>query len=186
MLVARNQHRVSRRTAVTEAFAKAVAQLGDADSLALQLGGIYALDRVVDDDPTEARRVAEILSAFIRERARSEAITKDVAAAVLVLVRREWPGRVDLSGVVLAGMDLSSARFSHAQLKDANLHGINARGAVFRGADLRDANLRSAILADADLRDAQLDGAMLSGAIANSKTRWPDGFVSANHGVRVA
>jgi Pentapeptide repeats (8 copies) len=184
MLIARKQQQVGRRTAVTEAFTKAVAQLGDADSLALRLGGIYSLDRVVNDDYSEARRVAEILSAFVRDRAQSAPVGKDVVAAVRVLASREWPLSVDFTGSILAGIDLSFAKLLRARLESVDLGGANLQSTVMRGADFRKANLRGAQLRGADFRETQFDQASLSGAIADTATRWPTGFVPADHGVR--
>ncbi|HET6481114.1 MAG TPA: hypothetical protein VFG35_13905, partial [Actinoplanes sp.] len=64
MLIGRRQHLLSRRTAITESFTKALDSLGDTNSAAVRLGGVYSLDRVADDDPAERDRVAEVLSAF--------------------------------------------------------------------------------------------------------------------------
>lgn len=186
MLIARKQQQVGRRAAVTEAFTKAVAQLGDADSLALRLGGIYSLDRVVDDDYSEARRVAEILSAFVRDRAQSKMVGKDVAAAVMVLASREWPLPVDFTGSILAGIDLSSARLPRSRLEGVDLGGANLQNTVMRGANLCKANLRGAQLRGADFRETHFDEVSLSGATADTTTRWPAGFVPADHGVRIS
>jgi hypothetical protein len=183
MLIARGQHRLSRRTAITEAFAKAVEHLGDAGSSAIRLGGIYSLDRVAEDDPAEGRRVGEILSAFVRERAVATPPDREVVAAVSVLVRRDWSGPIDLSGAALGALDLAGSSLAGAVLRATDLRGAQLRHARLRGADLRHADLRGADLQAADLREACLDGAKLSGA-TGSATRWPDGFVPADHGVR--
>ncbi|WP_414936150.1 pentapeptide repeat-containing protein [Amycolatopsis sp. cmx-11-51] len=186
MLIARGQHRLSHRTAVTEAFTKAVEQLGDADSSALRLGGIYSLDRVAEDDPAEARRIGEILAAFVRERATTTPVAHEVAAAVSVLAARKWPGAVDLSRTVLTGLDLGNAKLSDASLAGSDLTGATLCGAHLRRADLSGANLREADLKGADLREAALHDAKMSGAVADSATRWPTGFVLADNGVRLS
>lgn len=185
MLIARAQHRISRRTAVTEAFAKAVELLGDEKAMALRLGGVYALDRVAEDDRAEASRVVEILASHVRGNANPNLLTKDVAAAIGVLTRRDWPIAVDLAGTDLTGHDLSNARLRAARLSNAVLRGVSLRSASLRYADLRAADLRGTDLADADLRYATLDEARLSGSTASSHTVWPDGFVPADHGVQL-
>lgn len=183
MLIARGQQRLSQRTVVTEAFAKAVEHLGDTSSSAIRLGGIYSLDRVAEDDPAESRRVGEILSAFIRERALATPPDREVVAAVSVLARHSWSGPIDLSGAALGALDLTGASLAGAALRTTDLGGAQLRHAQLRGADLREANLRGANLQAADLREARLEGAKLSGA-TGSGTRWPDGFVPADHGIR--
>lgn len=185
MLIARGQQRLGRRVAVTDAFAKAVEQLAKDDALALRLGGVYAMDRIADDDPTERPRIAEILSTFVRDGAPTGGeLPRDVRAGVQVLARRDWTVGVDLAGTRLAGVRLPAARLANAVLTDTNLSEATLRGAVLRGADLSRADLRKADLSGADLRDATLTDARLSAAVADKATRWPDGFVPAEHGVR--
>ncbi|MCO5998488.1 pentapeptide repeat-containing protein [Actinoallomurus rhizosphaericola] len=185
MLIARGQQRLGRRVAVTEAFAKAVEQLAKDDALALRLGGVYALDRIADDDPTERRRIAQILSAFVRDGApASGALPRDVRTALEVLTKRDWSVGIDLAGARLAGASLPAARLTDAVLTGTDLSGATLRGAILRGADLSGADLRRADLSGADLRTATLTGAHLSAARATASTRWPDGFVPAENGIQ--
>jgi hypothetical protein len=186
MLIARSQQRLGRRTAVTEAFAKAVEQLAKDDALALRLGGVYAMDRIADDDPTERPRIAEILAAFVRDGVSAQGDPpRDVMAGLQVLTRRDWPQGVDLADTRLEGVRLPAARLVKANLAGAILVAANLRGALLRGADLRGADLRKADLSGCDLREAQLADVRLSAAVADATTSWPTGFVPAKHGVRL-
>jgi hypothetical protein len=185
LLIARGQQLVGRRVAVTEAFAKAVEQLANDDALALRLGGVYAMDRIADDDPTERPRIAEILSAFVRDGAPADGeLPRDVRAGMQVLTRRDWTVAIDLAGARLAGMHLPAARLAGAVLAGTDLSDATLRGALMKDADLRRADLRRADLSGADLRAATLTDARLSAAIADKSTRWPNGFVPMEHGVR--
>jgi hypothetical protein len=185
MLIARSQQRVGRRVAVTEAFAKAVEQLAKDDALALRLGGVYAMDRIADDDPTERPRIAEILSTFVRDGAPADGeLPRDVRAGLQVLARRDWTVGVDLTGTRLTGARLHAARLVNAVLVGTDLSDATLCGAVLKGADLRRADLRRADLSGVDLRAATLTEARLSAAVADAATRWPAGFVPAEHGVR--
>ena len=185
MLIARGQQRVGRRVAVTETFAKAVEQLAKDDALALRLGGVYAMDRIADDDPTERPRIAEILSAFVRDGApASGELPRDVRAGLQVLTRRDWSVGVDLAGTRLTGTRLPAAQLANAVLIGTDLSDATLRGSVLRGADLNGADLRRADLCGADLRGATLTDARLSAALATASTRWPTGFVPAENGVR--
>ena len=92
----------------------------------------------------------------------------------------------DLSGADLSGADLTGADLRKADLREADLRGADLREADLReanlsGANLFEANLRGADLIganlfEANLRGADLIGADLRGAIANSSTKFPDGF----------
>jgi uncharacterized protein YjbI with pentapeptide repeats len=74
--------------------------------------------------------------------------------------------------------DLSKANLSKADLRKVDLGEANLRKADLRKADLSFANLRGA-----DLREADLSEATLSEAIADSKTKFPDGFDATGAGV---
>lgn len=184
MLISRSQHALSRRVALTDAFTKAVEQLGDA-GVAQRIGGVYSLDRVAEDDPAERRRVAEILSAFVRTRPPGEEPAEDTAAALTVLAGRDWPGGADLTRARLAGAHLPGARLADARLTGADLRRAVLTGAVLLRAELSGADLREADLSGADLREARIAGVRLSGAVADARTRWPQGFAPGEHGVVV-
>ena len=184
MLIGRRQHNLDRHVAVTEAFAKGIEYLGNPDAIDVRLGGIYSLDRVSDDDPAEMPRVAEILTAFVRERSPSDGtLPRDVLATLTVLARRPWPIPINLANTNLAGARLRNAYFSDAVLTTANLSDADLSGAILRNANLAGADLRGADLTGADLRDACLGDIRMTGALADSTTRWPDGFVPLDHGV---
>jgi hypothetical protein len=122
----------------------------------------------------------------------------DVQAALTVLGRRvPVPGsRPDLSGSELAGAHLFSADLNLASLPNADLTEAdfmmvdltqaNLTSANLTRADLRDvsfveafftyATLIGARLVDVDLTGADLAGADLAGVVADTDTRWPDGF----------
>jgi hypothetical protein len=186
MLIARSQQLLGQRVAVTEAFTKAVEQLAD-DRVALRLGGIYSLDRVADDDPSEQSRIAEILATFVRGNLLVEGeIPRDAMAALSVLTRREWPDGIDLVQLSLSGVRLPGAVLISANLAGIDLSESVLRGAKMCGADLNGADLRKADLSGCDLRDTNLSNVRLSAALADSTTRWPIGFTPAEHGVRSA
>ena len=61
---------VSREGQVTERFTKAIDQLGNKDSLAVRVGGVYALERIARDSERDHGPIVEILTAFVRENAK--------------------------------------------------------------------------------------------------------------------
>ena len=105
-------------------------------------------------------------------------------------LRRAYLSGADLRGAYLSGADLRGADLSGADLRRAYLSGADLRGADLRRADLSDADLSDADLSDADLSDARLIGANLSdarliGAIADSETKFPEGFDAVGAGVDI-
>ena len=180
-------YELNRQGHITERYTRAVAQLGDGAD-AVRLGGIYALERIAGDSPSDRQTIMDVLSAYVRLHAASwqrfgnERVKPDVEAAVLVLGRRARPaneqedGRelvlndVNLRGARIRGVHLEGARMRNAQLSGALLDGawLDAaalEGADLRGAHLRDASLRHSNLERADLRGADLGGAQLERAV---------------------
>jgi hypothetical protein len=58
--------RTTQEGQITDRFTKAITQLGD-NNLAVRLGGIYALERISKDSPSDHWSVMEVLTAFVRE-----------------------------------------------------------------------------------------------------------------------
>jgi uncharacterized protein YjbI with pentapeptide repeats len=158
------------------------------DKIAMRLGGIYALEGVMNTSAQYYAPVLEALCAFVRENTIGKTASKDkpatdVQAALTVIGRRtKGPGAVDLANVSipeanLFDADLRGADLFHTNLERANLGGANLNDAALiranlersdlRGASLRSANLRSANLTGANLVRSDLRGAYLSGANLN-------------------
>jgi uncharacterized protein YjbI with pentapeptide repeats len=180
---------VSREGQITDRYTRATEQLGS-DRPEVQLGGIYALQRLALDSERDHPTVVEVLSAFVRERSRSrdpkvDAVPTEIQAAVNVVVKLGGAGGgLDLSGsklsnVVLSinsqpinGRELGGLRNTNLQLSD--LHGLRASGmkltgsrfdnSILNNAELKNADLSAAHLGHADLIGAKMSGASLIGA----------------------
>ncbi|GAA4571487.1 pentapeptide repeat-containing protein [Planotetraspora kaengkrachanensis] len=183
---AQDQLMIAQQGQITERFTRATDQLGS-DQLVVRLGGIYALERIARDSPTDAGTIANILCSYIRQHAPAphtdgasdtpvdgidvpHLITRaaDVQAALTVLARRaiRHDGQEPLR---LLGLDLRRANLSNADLAGADLEGTHLGGAWLPdarldNADLSNANLREANLAGACIEGVELTGAMLRGA----------------------
>jgi hypothetical protein len=183
------QIRVNQEGQITERFAKAIDHVGS-DKLDLRLGGIYALERIAKNSNDDRDTIAEVLTAFVRQRSpwppsqpgqyikdapieddlKKELRVRapDVQAALSVLGRRTLPigpsQRLDLSATDLRGADLTDARLQKALLERSRLQEADLRGAQLQGARLRGARLQGASLIDAQLQKAYLVGAQLEEA----------------------
>jgi hypothetical protein len=161
----------------------AVGHLRD-ENLGIRLGGIYALERIARSSEKDYWPVMVILSAYVRDRARSGAegfagppmgLAQDLQTALDVLGRRRYAfrrgetQRVDLRGTDLRRANLAGTNFegpilSEVHLEDANLTGINLDEAILRAAHLERANLSQSRLEKGFLLNALLNGANLQSA----------------------
>jgi uncharacterized protein YjbI with pentapeptide repeats len=184
------QQQASHELLISNQVSKGFEQL-DSGKLVVRLGGIYALEGVMNTSEQYHQPVLEALSAFVRNGTRTETgdgpPAADIQAALTVIVRRAAIGtgvpdlvnahipKAYLRGRVFRfnpvdGSDLRGDDQSKLdELQGANLRNVNLRGADMtqvnlRGADLSDANLSGAILDAVDLRRAMLNGTNLRGA----------------------
>jgi uncharacterized protein YjbI with pentapeptide repeats len=186
---------------------KGFEQLGS-DNIIVRLGGLYALEGVMNTSPAYHQPVMEALAAFIRQNAPIETTPSpdpatsntpinppptDVQAALTVLGRRVIQpdeGPIDLNGAKLVRANLSSANLSsailvRANLSSANLFGTNLVRAILVRANLNSAilfgaNLSNADLSDADLKETNLVRAYLPGANLSGAKLVSAKLVSAN------
>ncbi|MGW3623206.1 pentapeptide repeat-containing protein [Streptomyces sp. NPDC000880] len=177
----REQAEIAREGQVADRYVEAIKLLGSS-SLTQRLGGIYSLERIMNDSERDANTVVEVLAAFIRKPPRADdevgaatskpPVSEDVQAAVTVLARMPEgrPGTpVNLAGSDLRGAKLERANLALWDLRFADLYKANLRwseavGANLEGANLEGANLYGADLQGSDLSEANLVDANLWGA----------------------
>jgi Pentapeptide repeats (8 copies) len=167
--IGREQLRVAQEGQVTERFTRAIDQLGSTE-LDVRLGGIYALERIARDSPSDRPTIEEVLTAYLRSHSpwpprlpgqytadapidevpELELRAPDVQAAATVLGRRLLPP-TGLRSLNLADVDLRKAYLPKANLEGARLSRTNLHGAW-----LRKANLQAAGLEDVNLKGTEL------------------------------
>jgi hypothetical protein len=188
---------------ITERFTRAIEQLGKSEegtappkngapgaldkNLAIRLGGIYALERISKDSPSDYyHAVMEVLTAFVRQHAlwttdapKDATVKADIQAILTVLARRERSygqgesqrldlSATDLRGAVLVNANLIGANLRLTHFEDANLNGAHLNRAQLSGTQFNNNSiLKGAILRDCDLRGANLKGADVTGADFN-------------------
>jgi hypothetical protein len=157
--------KASRDLLVSQQTSKGFEQLGNPDNIIVRLGGIYALEGVMNASQEYHKPVVEALSAFIREKlprptgsrtgecgipdsTETADLPRDVQAALVVLGRRRRPHD-------------ANANLARIYLRNYNLYNIDLRNANL---DLSDADLSGANLTHADLSNVTLKGACLSHA----------------------
>jgi hypothetical protein len=178
--------RLTRLSQLSERYTKAVAQLGESQ-VEVHLGGIYALERLMYDSPSDQPTIVEVLAAYARhpskddpkkdlpnDRAhKGERPAPGVHAAVIALARRNphpQERHLDLRYSDLRDAELGKGpgMSDGAQLRGANLSAAKLQfiflwDAQLQEAQLYNAHLERAILERANLRKANLKGAHLEG-----------------------
>jgi uncharacterized protein YjbI with pentapeptide repeats len=144
---------------ITDRYTAAITDLGSRLT-DVKLGGIYALQRIMQDSPRDQTTIIAVLCAFVRDNANAAIIktgpdhpSADIQAALTVVGTRDTTH--DSATVV---------DFNFAQLTGANLAHMNFTGADFAYADLTDSMLTAAHLDGADLTNAHLGSADLANA----------------------
>ncbi len=183
------QLRTTREGQITERYTRAIDQLGHAQ-LDVRLGGIYALERIARDSPSDHATIGEVLTAFVRSHApwpphlpgqyvatapwykvpELQVRAPDVQASVTVLGRGGFGapkrGQDDLFGLDrldLHQVDLRCANLGRARLERAFFGYAHLERAFLGGARLEDASFSGAHLEGANLTDAHLERAHLGG-----------------------
>jgi hypothetical protein len=193
--IARDEQETARQAQVTDRFTAAVEQLGH-DAIDVRLGGIYALQRIMQDSPRDQPAVVSVLSAFVRTHgvrpkpkkgpvlSRSLLVPEDAQAAAQVLGARkpslDGAAVVDWSGAYLRGVNLSEARLPNAVLEGADLTDADLYDSDFTDSDLTDCNLRNAFITNAELNGTQLGSANLSDASMNGANLFAARLSGAN------
>jgi uncharacterized protein YjbI with pentapeptide repeats len=162
------QQQASHDLLISNQVAKGFEQLASHETV-MRLGGIYALEGVMNTSDQYHQPVLEALCAFVRDGTIGMVIngkpTTDTQAALTVIARRgPGAGRVDLGSARIPKADLSGANLTGAQLLGANLTGAYLNYADLSGAYLNYADLSGAYLNYADLSGAYLNYADLTDA----------------------
>jgi len=177
----RDQSALSEQGLVTERLAKAI-ELIASDNIEVRTGGLYLLQRLANDSPTDRSTVLQVLAAYLHnhspatscppeapdvpdgsylgELVRRPLDIQAAAAAVGQFASREKLTAhytYDLSNLCLAGV-----RWTQAQLSGVNLDGSNLMGADISSADLSKASLSGANLFDVNALRANFTSAGLA------------------------
>lgn len=180
---------ISHQAQLAERFNRAIDQLGTY-KLEVQLGGIFALERIAQESLIDHFTIMEILTAYIRENAQwsenkqgqsdnlvlenghsngaveQDKIPSDIQAVMTVIGRRKWvlQEMEQLHVINLRRTNLSNIDLRKSHFERANLRGCNLERINLMEASLAWAFLGGANLKAANLMKANLQGANLAGA----------------------
>ncbi|MET9479896.1 pentapeptide repeat-containing protein [Streptomyces sp. NPDC006638] len=173
---ARDDRKLNKEGQITDRYTAAVGNLGQ-DKMEVRLGGIYALQRIMQDSRRDQPTIANVLATYIRihaakRPAKGQDIPADVAAALTVLAARDTAHddtfRLDLRAAKLPnvepGPSTQIAALRRSDLRGTDLSGAYLDLADLNGTDLSAAHLNGTLLTNTDLGHAVLDSADLGGA----------------------
>jgi hypothetical protein len=129
---------LNRQGQVADRFTRAVAQLGDAASLDVRVGGIYALEQVARDATEYRTPVLEVLTSYLREHDRWQPTATMPSSQPDGTAGRPQV-RADVHAVVTALRQREPDSSSPMHLHEVDLGGTDLRGAHLEGADLHGA-----------------------------------------------
>ena len=175
----REQNSLAQSGQITDRFNAAVTNLGSGVET-IRIGGVYALQRIMQDSPRDQPAAIQVLAAFIRQQVPFSTSTPppkiggdvgvlaiDVQSALTVLGTRnpadDGGARIQLENTDLGGAVLTDAALASADLNGTSLWDADLAGANLAGADLAGAYLTGADLTDVSLSGADLDSANFSG-----------------------
>ncbi|MFM2304265.1 MAG: hypothetical protein RLZZ135_1675 [Cyanobacteriota bacterium] len=176
---------------ITDRFNQAIAYLAS-DKVEIRLGGIYALERIGQESPTEYWLTIEVLTAFVRERSTQTSEKMAIPTGIIApkqsrkLSSRRIPTDIQAIMTILSRRDARQDRHDRSiGLRESNLRAANLNGVELWGADLwrvnlREAQLWRAKLAGAFLGRANLSEASLLEADLHGAYLWKANFEGAN------
>lgn len=177
--------KLTQEAQASNRFARAIEQLGTY-KLEIQLGGIFALERIAQDSFADHWTVMEVLTAYVRENAKLSSESKfknpdsgpsllnghdngkskdktpsDIQSIVTVIGRRSW---IELERENMRVLNLRMTNLSYIDLRRAIFERTNLRGCNLEYSNFAEANLSGAFLGEANLRNSNLVKANLVGA----------------------
>ena len=193
----RQQNNTDVQRLITEQISRAVEQTGaykqevDGENyqpnIEARLGGLYSLQRIMQESPKDAQTIARIFYAYVRENTKRVKsiqlnatdkdgkeiyqLPEDIKAAVSIIGRFSKKilldsqlnfSRADFKRYYLVGIDFSYNNLENVDLSDtdfteANLSNANLSGAILAGTVMTRANLSYVNLSNTDLTETILD-----------------------------
>ncbi len=190
---AQRQTETAERVYLSDRYRQAASMLGD-NELPVRLGGIFSLERLAEDHPSEFRReVIRLLVEFVRtppslqepqpkvwdgwlhiERTATREDVQVAMTAIAELLRvdaiqnEEEPVHLDLHNAQLCGVELKLpsciVNLQRANLKYARLEKSNLTGARLQWADCRHARFNDSDLSSANMTNADFSNVRAYGA----------------------
>jgi len=189
---AQQQLGVQQQVQFTDRYTKAIEQLASSDGggtpkLAIRVGGLYALEQIMNTSEAQHLSILEVLCAYVRESSLdqklkpNDGLRADTRVALTIIGRRERD--LELTSERKRGWRLFKAAIidreflnaftiehvrPHLDLSGSNLANADLSHLVLAGADLSDSRLSGCRVLFTDIRQARFARADLSGCVIAS------------------
>ncbi len=175
--VAGEQNKINDRARITESMVQAIAQIGAVDegkpNIEVRLGGLYSLQRIMQDNPEQESAIARIFYAYVRENVKKDRAKQVKQSKIFEnnkklekneKVEKEYlrlPEDVQAVLIIISQLNEEWRERGIEWLHDLQLNFsyTNFSNYFLKGLDVRDTNLEHANFSDTDLHFAQLSGA---------------------------
>jgi hypothetical protein len=152
LALTRRQTQATLESQYGDTFSRAITQLSS-DAVTVRVGGVYALDRLLDSELNGQEQVMDVLQHFIRHESTINGSASPAAeAAIRRLAARSF--RANLTGAGLPRADMSNLNLDGFCLVDCDLREADLRGSTLNGTDLSRADLSRALVDRAALSAA--------------------------------
>ncbi len=189
-----SQNKINAQAQITESMVQAIAQIGAVNgsepNIEVRLGGLYSLQRIMQDSEERELSILKILYAYVRENLKRDKtkqpkqinslfetynLPEDIQAALNIISQfnkeRKAQGKkllrdneLNFSHTDFSDYSLKRMDFSDAILENANLSGTDLYQANLSGAFLHGANLSGVFGVMFDLSNAEFFNTNFSGA----------------------
>ncbi len=199
-ILTRQQNDTAQQKIVGEQISRAIDQIGtykqdvngaqNEINIEVRLGGLYSLQRIMEDSLRDMLPIARIIYAYVRENVKRDRVKKegqkhvalpeDIEAALKITSQfnKEWKkrfgdfpkdkqlnlSRADFTKYSLTGMDFSNTILEYTNFTDADLYYANLSNAYLYFSNLSNVKLYYANLSGADLSGVNLVKAYLVSA----------------------
>jgi uncharacterized protein YjbI with pentapeptide repeats len=183
--------RSQQQQQLTDAFNKAVEQLGKTDD-SVRVGALHALKRIADSFPDQRSAVADIYSSYIRIQSpwppgKKDPYQPSVPFGEIPFMRSRAPD-VQVALTLLGNLSNDARQFdivlTRVDLRRADLRNLHFEGTDFRNshlenADIEKAHFESTALGGANFSRADISEIYISNAWEDKRTIWPYKFDKA-------
>ncbi len=178
------QNRINERGRITESMVQAIAQIGafngEKPNIAIRLGGLYSLQRIMQDRERDEESIAKILYAYVRENLKRDKdkrdklkeynkqnfsrpeekpfpLPEDIVSA-LNIISQFNKDRKNKFGIYEpeSQSDFTYADFTNYSIRDIDFSYISFSHADFSGSNLVNVNFLKAMLLGVNFSDTQL------------------------------
>ncbi len=183
-VIAQDKNRIIEQGRITESIGQAITQIGafndDKPNIEVRLGGLYSLQRIMQDSPRDTLSIAKIIFAYVRENLKRDKdkrdelkkhnkknflrpeekpfpLPEDIVSALNIISQFKKDRRKQ-SGVSSTDEipDFTYADFTNYSIRDIDFSYISFYHADFSGSNLVNVNFSNAMLFNVNFSDTQL------------------------------